>query len=556
MITTRPPFSVTAAGRCRRTLRRILSSAAVVVLAAGGALITVTPARAIPNDDPYVPPSVTIETPSTDDCVQRNQPPPAVDTSEDVPPGVAAPTPLPVPANPVGGGRLGECGQIVPAGAAPLPSDISAGAWLIADLDTGEVLAAKDPHGRYRPASTLKLLTAQVMLRNLKDHTQVVEGTENDAGQEGTRVGMEAGGKYTVQQLLTYLIIISGNDAANALARANGGYDKTIAEMNATANALGALDTRAATVSGLDGPGQQTSAYDLALFAKADMATPTFPEIISSVDVRVPAAEGEGYIAPNDNQLLYQYPGALGGKTGFTDDAGNTYVGMAAQNGRRLVVTMMNGTQQPRRQWMQGASLLDWGFALPATTPPVGKLVSSLAEATAVPAQPTLSTGPATSSSAAVASSTAASAGATAPGTSDEATAPTSSGSNGPSTAIVLAGIGLLIVVIGLLLLLRRRHLNKRPTFAGDAKPTEAASTDQVAATGAEIGADEGDQTGTASADPADAPTTEPTGPAEPAGQEAAGEPTTTTAEQKSTPDPIDQTPVVPDSSTGKPGSD
>ena len=163
--------------------------------------------------------------------------------------------------------------------------------------------------------------------------------------------------------------------------------------MNATANALGALDTRAATVSGLDGPGQQTSAYDLALFAKADMATPPFPEIVSSVDVRVPAADGEGYIAANDNQLLYQYPGALGGKTGFTDDAGNTYVGMAGRNGRRLVVTMMNGTQQPRRQWMQGASLLDWGFALPASTPPVGKLVSSLAEATAVAAQPTPSTG-------------------------------------------------------------------------------------------------------------------------------------------------------------------
>ncbi|MET0863088.1 MAG: serine hydrolase [Nakamurella sp.] len=468
MITTRPLHPAVAAARLT-PLRRALSAAAVAVLAASAVLVTGHPANAVPNTDPYVPPSVTVEAPSTDDCAQRNQPPPPVDTSEDVPPGVAAPTPLPVPANPVGGGRLGECGLIVPDGAAPLPSDISAGAWLIADLDTGEVLAANDPHGRYRPASTLKLLTAQVMLKNLKDHTLVVDGTENDAGQDGTRAGIEAGGKYTVAQLLTYLIIISGNDAANALARVNGGYDKTIAEMNATANALGALDTRAATVSGLDGPGQQTSAYDLALFAKADMATPTFPEIISSVDVRVPGADNEGYIAANDNQLLYQYPGALGGKTGFTDDAGNTYVGMAAQNGRRLVVTMMNGSQQPRRQWMQGASLLDWGFALPAATPPVGKLVSSLAEATAVPVQPTLSTGPSASSSAASSSapaSTRASAGPT-----EQATAPTSSTSNGPSTAIVLAGIGLLIVIVGVLLLLRRRHLNKRPTFAGDAKP-------------------------------------------------------------------------------------
>ena len=214
-------------------------------------------------------------------------------------------------------------------------------------------------------------------------------------------------------------------------------------------------------MSGLDGPGQSTSAYDLALFAKADMATPPFPEIVSSVDVRVPAAEGEGYIAANDNQLLYQYPGALGGKTGFTDDAGNTYVGMAAQNGRRLVVTMMNGTQQPRRQWMQGASLLDWGFALPAGTAPVGKLVDSLAEATAVPAQPTLSTG------APARSAAASSAGTTARRRScrdvRRRAAPAASNTErSGSTALVLAGIGVLIVAVGVLLLLRRRHLNKR----------------------------------------------------------------------------------------------
>jgi D-alanyl-D-alanine carboxypeptidase (penicillin-binding protein 5/6) len=390
-----------AARRRRRPARTFAICTVGAVLALQSAVCAPF-AAAVPEGDPYVPPSVTVETPSTDDCAQRGQPPPPVDTSEDVPPGATPPAPLPVPASPIGGGRLGECGLIVPTGAPPLPSDITAGAWLIADLDTGEILAAKDPHGRYRPASTLKLLTVQPLMKNLTNLDLIVEGTDNDAGQDGTRVGIEAGGKYTIRQLLTYLLIKSGNDAANALARANGGYDKTVAEMNATANTLGALDTRAATVSGLDGPGQSTSAYDLALFARADMATPLFPGIVSSVDVRVPAADGEGYIAANDNQLLYQYPGALGGKTGFTDDAGNTYVGLAVQNGRRLVVTMMHGTQQPRRQWMQGASLLDWGFALPAGTPAVGKLVGSLADATAASAPPTVSTtAPATSSASA-----------------------------------------------------------------------------------------------------------------------------------------------------------
>ncbi len=443
--------------------------------------------------------------PSTDDCGQRAKPPPPVDTSEDAPPGSPAIKPLPVPEEPVGGGRLGECGLIVPKGVPPLPSDISAAAWLIADLDTGEVLAAKDPHGRYRPASTLKLLTAQVMLKNLRKLDKVVEGTSTDSDQDGTRVGIEAGGKYTVRQLLTYLIIISGNDAANALARENGGYDETIADMNATAKALGALDTRAATVSGLDGPGQSTSAYDLALFAKADMATPPFPQIVSSVDVRVPSASGEGYIAANDNQLLYQYKGALGGKTGFTDDAGNTYVGMADRDGRRLVVTMLNGTQQPRRQWMQAASLLDWGFALPSTARPVGKLVGSLAEATAASPAPTPSTGPPPGPSAADTSASSA-ATPTDSTTVDGNPQPAASTSSGVSTALVLAGIGVLVVLAGILLLLRRRRLNKRAVLARDAAPPAG---EPPSAPAGQPAIDE-------AAAPAEPPATDPPPPTEP----------------------------------------
>ena len=433
---------------------------------------------AAPNTDPYVPPSETVTPPDTDNCGQRTKPPAAVDTSEDVPPGAPAVTPLAIPAKPVGGGRLGECGLIIPKGSPPLPSDISAGAWLIADLDTGEVLAAKDPHGRYRPASTLKLLTAQVMLQNLKDLKKVVEGTSTDTEQDGTRVGIEAGGKYTTRQLLTYLIIISGNDAANALARANGGYDETISDMNATAKALGALDTRAATVSGLDGPGQSTSAYDLALFAKADMATPPFPELVSSVDVRVPSSSGQGYIAANDNQLLYQYKGALGGKTGFTDDAGNTYVGMAERDGRRLVVTMLNGTQQPRRQWMQAASLLDWGFALPAGTPPVGKLVGSLAEATASAAPSTLSTPP---PSAATGSSSPAASPPVSPTTTTGAAATAAAKSGISPIELVLGGIGVVVVLAVLLLLWLRRRTRRQPVFAGDAASTNVTSADEAA---------------------------------------------------------------------------
>ena len=139
------------------------------------------------------------------------------------------------------------------------------------------------------------------------------------------------------------------------------------------------MDTRAATVSGLDGPGQQVSAYDLALFTQADVQLPRFLEMLGTDTALFPGfGEFPAFGMANDNQLLGNYDGALGGKTGFTDDAGNTYVGIAQRGGHMLVVTMLGGTQQPRRQWMQAASLLDWGFAaVNSSLAPVGELVGN-----------------------------------------------------------------------------------------------------------------------------------------------------------------------------------
>ncbi|AZI58591.1 penicillin-binding protein [Nakamurella antarctica] len=349
--------------------------------------------------DAYLPPSVTVSAADTSGCPQRDTPPPAIDTSEDVAPGQTTPAPLPVPEPAIGELSGATCGYLLPTDSPDLPSDISASAWLVADLDSGQILGAKDVHGRYRPASTLKLLTALTMLTNLPDLNQVVTGSNEDAQQEGSRVGIGEGGKYTVGQLLLFMMMGSGNDTAFALARANGGYDKTVADMNAQAAALGAADTRASTVSGLDGAGQMTSVYDLGLIIRAAMAHPAFPPLISTPYSTVPGfgTEPEFGIA-NDNKLLLNYPGALGGKTGFTDDAGNTYVGLAERDGRRLLVTMLGGSQQPRRQWMQAASLLDWGFSLaapkvPAAVPWLGRLVNSASDGSEID-KPSLPTTP------------------------------------------------------------------------------------------------------------------------------------------------------------------
>lgn len=314
-----------------------------------------------------------------DACPYRVATPPAVDSSE-VPESGDPPQPLPVPAKPLGGDALSGCGIITAPGTGPVPDDVSAEAWLIADLDSGDVIAARDPHGRHRPASIIKVLVATQALRELPINKQVI-GTADDAAAEGTRVGVDQGGKYTVNDLLHGLLMHSGNDAAHALAVQLGGMDTALQKINDLAGKLGGRDTRAATPSGLDGPGMSTSAYDLGLFYRYAWQNAVFANIVSTKDYDFPGhpardggADSPGYQLENDNQLLYNYPGALGGKTGYTDDAGQTFVGAADRDGRRLVVIMLHGTRLPIAPWEQAAHLLDYGFSTPAGTK-IGTLV-------------------------------------------------------------------------------------------------------------------------------------------------------------------------------------
>jgi D-alanyl-D-alanine carboxypeptidase (penicillin-binding protein 5/6) len=159
--------------------------------------------------------------------------------------------------------------------------------------------------------------------------------------------------------------------------------------MNEEAKFLGAFDTHAATPSGLDGPGQATSAYDLALIARADFLRDDFRRYISARSAQIPKQpprDKKGFQIQNQNQLLFRYPGALGGKTGFTDIARHTFVGAAERDGRRLVVTMLGAEQQPKPTWQQAAALLDWGFAADSEAI-VGTLVEpGKAELTPTPA--------------------------------------------------------------------------------------------------------------------------------------------------------------------------
>ncbi|SFO95527.1 D-alanyl-D-alanine carboxypeptidase (penicillin-binding protein 5/6) [Geodermatophilus dictyosporus] len=303
----------------------------------------------------------------------------------------AAPTPTaPPPGGPpqgsgpggvtVGGERLGTRGTVVVDGAPPLPDGLAAAGWLVADAHSGDVLAARDPHGRYYPASTLKTLTLLTLAHRL-DPAAVVEGTVEDEAVEGSRVGMVAGGRYPVSLLLEAMVLQSGNDAANALARAYGGTEATVQAMNATALELGAFDTVAGTPSGLDVAGQSSSPYDLALFFRELVADPVTAAVLTTPLAQVPGVEGRspGFQIQNENPLA-GYPGGLGGKTGFTDAARHTFVTAAERDGRRLVASVMGTENRPLRAADQAALLLDWGFGVPPSLGGVGTLVRSAAD--------------------------------------------------------------------------------------------------------------------------------------------------------------------------------
>src|SRR3954468_970803 len=360
---------------------RAFSLVAALAMLAAPALIGMPTAAAEPN-----------AAPEAAVCPYREATPPAVDSSE-VPEAGDPPAPLPVPAKPLGGDALSGCGIITAPRTPPVPEDISAEAWVVADLDSGDIIAARDPHGRHRPASIIKVLIAMQSIRDLPIH-KVVAGTQEDANAEGTKVGVGENGFYSINDLLHGLLMHSGNDTAHALAMQLGGMDAAVQKINDLAGKLGGRDTRAATASGRDGPGMSTSAYDMGLFYRFAWQNPTFADIVATRSFEFPGRGDVGYPVENDNQLLLNYPGAMGGKTGYTDDAGQTFVGAANHDGRRLVAVLLHGTRQPIAPWEQAAHLLDYGFATAPGTK-VGTLIEpdpSLLETNAEAAAPNSAT--------------------------------------------------------------------------------------------------------------------------------------------------------------------
>jgi D-alanyl-D-alanine carboxypeptidase (penicillin-binding protein 5/6) len=273
---------------------------------------------------------------------------------------------------------LGSRGVVVQplagAPALPSPAQLPASSWLVADATTGQVLAAKAAHARFLPASTLKMLTAVTLLPRFTPSMRV-RVSNADASVDGSRVGLVPGKRYTVATLFTSLLVVSANDAAEALANAAGGNRATLAAMNAEAHHLQADDTVAMTPSGLDGTGESSSAYDLALIARAGLAMPSFRHYVGIIRAKVPGRHHKHFAIYTHNQLLTTYRGDIGVKNGYTVAAMGTDVQAATRHGHTILVTLMHANPN---FWPMARNLLNWGFAAEGKVTPVGSLVPPL----------------------------------------------------------------------------------------------------------------------------------------------------------------------------------
>jgi len=295
----------------------------------------------------------------------------------------------------VGGERLGRPGTQVDLGtdAPVLPKDLTARSWIVADAESGDILAAHNAHWRLPPASTLKMLFADTVLPRFPK-TMKHKVTPTDLAGIGTgssMVGIKEDETYTVHDLWLGVFLRSGNDAVHVLSAMNDGIDQTVKDMQAHAEDLQALDTHVVSPDGYDAKGQVSSAYDLTLFARSGLQKKDFREYCSTVRANFPGETEKNkkgkitrgsFEIQNTNRLLTgdsdisTYQGIAGVKNGNTTNAGATFTGVAERNGKVLLVTVMNPEKNEHNEvYKETARLFDWGFKATDKVEPVGELV-------------------------------------------------------------------------------------------------------------------------------------------------------------------------------------
>jgi D-alanyl-D-alanine carboxypeptidase (penicillin-binding protein 5/6) len=251
------------------------------------------------------------------------------------------------------------------AASAPQPPAVIARAWLVADLSSGQLLAAERADERFEPASLTKLMTAYLVFSALREKKLALEQPVNVSERAwrapGSRMFLEPGRPASVEELIRGMVVQSGNDACIALAEAVAGSEEAFAQrMNREAMRLGMSNTNFTNSSGLPDPRHYSTARDLYLLAAALIRD--FPEeyarYYSQREFRY-----NNITQVNRNRLLWLDPSVDGMKTGYTEAAGYCLISSARRGGRRLLSMVLGSTSESARA-QESLKLLNWGFAL------------------------------------------------------------------------------------------------------------------------------------------------------------------------------------------------
>ncbi len=239
------------------------------------------------------------------------------------------------------------------------PPRVLADAALLLDGRTGKVLFDKNGRRKMAPASTTKVMTAILAIErgNLED---VVQVSRRAASLSGSTMGLRAGQRYTLRELLAGLLLRSGNDAAVAIAeRVGGSVEDFVDMMNDKAIDIGAVNTHFTNPHGLDNPNHYTTVEDMALMTRYAMRLPVFADLVGTKEQSVEPEDRKGeQILRNTNRLLWLYSWVDGVKTGTTGRAGQCLVASATRDGQRLIAVVFHS----RNRWEDAVQLLDFGY--------------------------------------------------------------------------------------------------------------------------------------------------------------------------------------------------
>ncbi|HEX9342787.1 MAG TPA: D-alanyl-D-alanine carboxypeptidase family protein [Actinomycetota bacterium] len=230
---------------------------------------------------------------------------------------------------------------------------------ILVDAASGAILWSRDPATPRAPASLTKMLTALLVRATLPLDAVAVAG-KDAATAAPTRLGLRAGQKLRVGPALEAMMILSANDVAVLLAdRAGGSPQRFQAAMNAEAALLGLRSSAWHSPNGLDNPGHQASAYDLAILGRAVLRDPWLARVVRMRQTTITGPDGHPRGLHTHSGFLVSYPGAIGIKTGFTNGAGHCLAAAATRHGRTLIAVVLDSPSPPA----DAAQLMNWGFA-------------------------------------------------------------------------------------------------------------------------------------------------------------------------------------------------